>query len=183
MLRKLFHSLPLSARKKIVAIDSDLSQPTLGLDRDTYEAVAQELAHVIHCAWSVNFNKSLMFFENDCVAGVRHLLGLCLTVPSTTAASFNFCSSVSTVARCPDLHTPEVLAEFDGAQRMGYAQSKCVAEHLCTGSAQQTSVRSRVLRVGQIIADTVHGVWNDTEAIPLMMQTAVTIGALPKLQE
>jgi carbohydrate kinase (thermoresistant glucokinase family) len=50
-------------------------------------------------------------------------------------------------------------------------------------AAKKTGVKARVLRVGQIVADTVHGVWNDTEAIPLIMQSALTVGMLPKLQE
>ena len=63
--RKLYHTLSLSARRKIQAIPSDLSEPHLGLDGTTYARVASGLASVIHCAWSVNFNKSLMSFEKD----------------------------------------------------------------------------------------------------------------------
>jgi len=180
--RKILHSMSLIERRKICAVAADLSAPNLGLDDQTYHVIAKNLASIIHCAWSVNFNKSLVSFEKDCVAGVRHLLDLCLIAP-LAPASFNFCSSVSSVARCPETNTPEQLAELEWAQDMGYAQSKCVAEHLCMAAAVRTGIRARVLRVGQIVADTVHGVWNDTEAIPLMMQSAVTIGALPKLQE
>lgn len=181
--RKIYHSLPLPLRRKIHALPSDLSDPYLGLDSATHSTVAQNLASVIHCAWSVNFNLNLSTFEKDCISGVRHLINLCLSTPSQVPASFDFCSSVSTVARCPSLHTPEVLAELDWAQGMGYAQSKCVAEHLCMAAARKNGVKARVLRVGQIVADTVHGVWNSTEAIPLIMQSALTTGALPKLQE
>jgi nucleoside-diphosphate-sugar epimerase len=66
---------------------------------------------------------------------------------------------------------------------MGYAQSKLVAEHLCVKAYQQTGLRARVLRIGQVIGDTENGIWNTTEAIPLMIQSAMTIGALPKLDE
>jgi thioester reductase-like protein len=38
-----------------------------------------------------------------------------------------------------------------------------------------------VLRVGQIVGDTQLGQWNDTEAIPLMIRSAVSMGALPTL--
>jgi carbohydrate kinase (thermoresistant glucokinase family) len=183
MQRKLYHTLSLSALRKIHAMPSDLSEPRLGLDDTNYARVTSGLTSVIHCAWSVNFNKSLVSFEKDCIAGVRHLIDLCLATSSTRPASFNFCSSVSTVARCPNMHTPEQLAELGWAQTMGYAQSKCVAEHLCLAAAKETGIKARVLRVGQIVADTAHGVWNATEAIPLMMQSALTIGALPRLQE
>lgn len=66
---------------------------------------------------------------------------------------------------------------------MGYAQSKLVAENLCERAAKQTNMRCRILRVGQIIGDTRHGVWNETEAIPLIFQSAKSTGALPALDE
>lgn len=66
---------------------------------------------------------------------------------------------------------------------MGYAQSKLVGEHICANAAKQTGLTSRVLRIGQIIGDTKHGIWNPTEAFPLMLQSATTIGALPRLDE
>jgi carbohydrate kinase (thermoresistant glucokinase family) len=181
--RKVYHTMSLKARAKINALPSDFSDAHLGLSSATYEAIARKLTNVIHCAWAVNFNWGLSSFEKDCIAGVNHLLNLCLANPGTTPASFNFCSSVSTVASCPANHTPEQVAELDWAQGMGYAQSKCVAENICMAAAEKTGIKARVLRVGQIIADTVHGVWNKDEAIPLIMQSALTIGALPRLQE
>lgn len=66
---------------------------------------------------------------------------------------------------------------------MGYAQSKLVAETLCVKAAQQTGLPARVLRIGQVVGDTEHGIWNTTEAIPLMIQAATTTGALPELDE
>lgn len=181
--RKILHTLPLEARAKINALPSDLSDAHLGLPVATYNAIAQSVTNVIHCAWAVNFNWGLQSFEKDCIAGVNHLINLCLASLSPGKATFDFCSSVSTVARCPNMETPEQVSNFDWAQGMGYAQSKCVAENICVAAAKKTGIKARVLRVGQIVADTIHGVWNKDEAIPLMLQSALTIGALPKLQE
>lgn len=67
---------------------------------------------------------------------------------------------------------------------MGYAQSKLVAETLCQRAAKEREgLQARVLRVGQIVGDERHGVWNATEAVPLMLRSAVTLGALPRLDE
>jgi carbohydrate kinase (thermoresistant glucokinase family) len=99
-------------------------------------------------------------------------------------ATFNFCSSVSAVARTKGGFVPEALPEsLEYAQGMGYAQSKLVTEHICVEATKSYGINTRVLRVGQVIADTVHGIWNATEAIPLMMQAALTIGAVPALDE
>ena len=179
--RKVYHNQSLAARKKIVAIPSDFSKESLGLSEERYREVASGLRAVIHSAWAVNFNLKLSSFEKDNIAGLRHLLGLC----QRAKASFNFCSSVSSVVRHPDEDgpVPESEADHRWAQGMGYAQSKSVAEALCARAAEKAGIPVRVLRIGQIVADTVHGVWNATEAIPMMMQSALTIGALPKLQE
>jgi carbohydrate kinase (thermoresistant glucokinase family) len=159
---------------------SDLSHQTLGLDAETYQSVTQNLTAVIHCAWSVNFNMHISSFKQTNLAGVVNLITL---TRAGQNATFNFCSSVSATARCPLPAVPETIPELEWAQGMGYAQSKSVAEHLCARAAKQAGIRTRVLRVGQIMADTQHGVWNATEAIPLMIQSALTVGALPRLQE
>ncbi|KAH4510441.1 hypothetical protein HBH89_050760 [Parastagonospora nodorum] len=141
-------------RRKIHALHTDLSDPQLGLDSKTYQSVTKNLRSVIHCPWSVNFNLSLSSFKKDCIAGMRHLIDLCLAVPGSKPASFDFCSS-----------------------------SKCVAEHICMAASKATGMRARILRVGQIVAGTTRGVWNDTEVIPLIIKSALTIGVLPKLQQ
>lgn len=179
--RKLYHSLPLQLRRKVISLPVDLSKSDLGLPESTYREITSSLRTVIHAAWSVNFNIRLSSFEKDNIAGVRHLIDLC----QSGGASFNFCSSVSTVSRHPDEQgpVPEALPEAKWAQGMGYAQSKCVAEAICARAAEQAGIPVRVLRIGQIVADTTHGVWNATEAVPLMLQSALTIGALPRLTE
>lgn len=135
---------------------------------------------MVHCAWSVNFNMHLSSFKSN-LSGVTNLIRLAEKSPAR--ASFNFCSSVSAVARTPVTPAPEAAPELEWAQGMGYAQSKAVAEHICARAGRDTSVPVRVLRVGQIVGDTKHGVWNPTEAIPMMLQTAVTVGSLPRLKE
>ncbi|TKA82448.1 hypothetical protein B0A49_00047 [Cryomyces minteri] len=182
--RQVHHTLSMEARRKIIALPSDISKETLGLDVEVYEQIADDVTAIIHCAWSVNFNLGLRSFEKDCIAGVKNLITLCLKSRRPTPASFNFCSSVSAVAATKGGIVPESLpVELSYAQGMGYAQSKLVTEHICALATEQTGIRARVLRVGQVVADTVHGIWNDNEAIPMMLQAATTIGAVPKLDE
>ncbi|KAI1337040.1 hypothetical protein F5Y15DRAFT_426193 [Xylariaceae sp. FL0016] len=182
-LRKVYDDLPMGTQHKIIPLVSDLSQSQLGLTRETYTEVTTGLRSVIHCAWAVNFNMNITSFERDCIAGVKHLIDLSLAASGPSPASFDFCSSVSAVARAPS-PAPEQLPELAWAQGTGYAQSKSVAEHLCARAADANpGLKVRVLRVGQIMADARHGIWNATEGITLMMQSAVTIGALPRLRE
>ncbi|KAI0708669.1 putative NRPS-like enzyme [Earliella scabrosa] len=201
--RRLWSTLPASSQAKIIALPSDLSRPDLGLDAQVLDKLRTELSAVVHCAWAVNFNLQLRSFIADCVVGVRHLLDLCLSVRAERPAQFSFCSSVSTVfntarylsSGSKKLDAAVTITEslppsLACAQSIGYAQSKLVAEHLCARAAASQQgmegggrFNARVLRIGQIVGDTTHGVWNTTEAWPLMLHTAVTLGALPALDE
>ncbi|KJK63632.1 Male sterility protein [Aspergillus parasiticus SU-1] len=182
--RRVFDGLTDVAKQKIIALPSDLSQATLGLDATTYSTLTSEITDVIHCAWSVNFNMHLSSFEKDSIGGLKNLLDLCLKAQRPAPASFNFCSSISSVVGTVEDDIPEALPKkLSYAQNMGYAQSKLVSEHICMNAARQAGICARVLRIGQVIGDQDHGVWNATEAIPLMLQAATTIGALPKLNE
>lgn len=182
--RRAYEDLPDIARNKLVAFPSDLSQATLGLDPTVYNMLASEITDIIHCAWSVNFNLQLSSFEKDSIGGLKNLMDLCLKAQRPIPATFNFCSSVSAVVNTKEDEIPEALPKkLTYAQNMGYAQSKLVGEHLCVNATQQTGIQARVLRIGQVIGDRQHGIWNAMEAIPLMLQSAITIGALPKLNE
>ncbi|KAL2009967.1 hypothetical protein VTN00DRAFT_5774 [Thermoascus crustaceus] len=182
--RKVHHTLSLLHRRKIVCLPSDLSLPSLGLAPKTYAQIANQITALYHCAWTVNFNLRLSSFEKDCIAGVKNLIGLCLKSQGETPARFTFCSSIGTVLRMKGGTVPEALpADFSCSQPTGYAQSKLVAEHICHNAITQTGIQAYIIRVGQIIGDTKHGVWNSSEAIPLMLQTARTIGTLPSIDE
>jgi thioester reductase-like protein len=182
--RRLLDDLSAAALSKIVAYPSDFADEQLGLDSTQYGVISEDITHLLHLAWSVNFNKSIESFETDCIRGVRNLITFCLRAKRPQPAAFNFCSSVSATVRTPGGIVPESVPEsFAYAQEMGYAQSKLVAENLCDRAAKQTTIKCRVLRVGQIIGDTCHGVWNETEAIPLIFQSAKSTGALPALDE
>lgn len=177
--------LPISNISKIRALPSDLSRVYLGLPSDVVSELQSTLTKVIHSAWSVNFNIGVRSFEEQHIAGVRHLIDLCLSSNRQTPAEFYFCSSISAAASTP---LPATVAEthvveLAHSHAMGYARSKLVAERIVQAAAEQTGMIAKVLRVGQIVGDTEYGRWNPTEGIPLMIRSATTLGALPALDE
>ena len=117
--RNLFHTLPALTQRKIIALPADATDPRLGLSEESYTLLTSKITHVIHCAWSVNFNMTLESFS-DCIAGTRHLLDFCLKAERPNGAGFAFCSSVSTTARTPGSSVPEAIPEsLSYAQNMG----------------------------------------------------------------
>jgi thioester reductase-like protein len=182
--RKLYHTLSVPQRRKIVSLSSNLALPGLGLDPERYEQIAGQITALYHCAWSVNFNLKLSSFEKESIAGMKNLIDLCLKSRGEKPARFAFSSSVGTVLRTTKKMVPEALPEgFSSTQPTGYAQSKLVSEHICVKAIAETGLPAYILRVGQIVGDTKHGVWNSSEAVPLMLQTSKTIGSLPTIDE
>ncbi|KAK9453364.1 NRPS-like enzyme [Dipodascopsis uninucleata] len=180
--RRLHRIISTSLVDKIITLPSDLAKPDFGIG-DYYNIVVQTATKIIHAAWPVNFNMALQSYESA-LAGLHNLIQLGLDSPYTDPASFYFISSVSVASNTPGGYIKEqVDHDYSHAQGMGYAQSKMVAENLCSKARAEYGALSRVLRVGQICGDTKCGVWNPAEAIPLIFQSALTIGAIPALEE
>lgn len=161
------------ATDRVASFSADLSKPGFGLPQGTLQGVNL----VIHNAWSVNFNMGVASFENH-IQGARNLLDFSFA----SNARYFFVSSVSAAVRSGRVIPEQHLDHLSDAQEMGYARSKLVGERLCL-NAKLAGLDARVLRVGQIVGDTQHGQWNATEAIPLMIRSALSIGALPTLAD
>ena len=172
-----------SGRAKIVALASDLSKPDFGVGEATAQTLRESDTLILHNAWPVNFNLPLRTFEPH-LAGLRNLLRLSMSVPRPEPARLFFASSVSTAFNMPaNSSVPEAPVEnFEHADGMGYAQSKLVGEHIVLNAAR-AGARSYVLRIGQVVGDSAAGIWNDREAIPSMIRSALALKALPRLRQ
>ena len=171
---------------EVVVLPSQLSDSFLGLEQETYDRLAGEATVILHLAWSVNFRMRLHSFVKDCIGGVTNMINLALASPSALSPRFGFCSSVAAVAAYDkgvgDI--PEtIISDPAAATGIGYSQSKWVAEQICARAAKGTRLKSRmtVFRVGQLAGDLEHGVWNASEAWPLMLRSALETRCLPDL--
>ncbi len=166
---------------KVVSWAADVNMPDLGLTLDEYNTLVQETTTVICNHWPVNFVLSLDSFDPH-IGGAVNLLNL--TQATSHHASFYFSSSVGTRQGRSD---PIALEEFPDspatAAGMGYGRSKWVVEKILEKAAKEKGARAGVLRIGQLVGDTSSGVWNETEAWPLMFKSANSIHSLPALQE
>lgn len=186
--RSLLSSLTHGQTDKIVALSSELSLPTLGLGEPHLTALLSTVTHIVHSAWAVNFNLPLLSFEQQHIRGVYNLIEhIALRTTHSQPAKFYFCSSISAASGTPKpASIPETQVwDLSHAQNMGYGRSKLVAERITHAAMKSTGLVSRVLRIGQLAGDTVTATWNDTEAIALMIRSALPSGAgcLPDLNE
>lgn len=178
-------NLSATERWKVFPFAADLSAEYFGLGQERYDVLKSRLTLVIHSAWAVNFNISVQSFEAQHIRTVQSFVNLCQSVNHGTPARFLYCSSVSSAAATPRPGTvPEgPVPDPRFVQGTGYAQSKYVSEHIVVNAAKSVGADARVLRIGQLVGDSKAGEWNTTEGIPLMIQTALTLGALPTLDE
>ncbi|KAL8666683.1 MAG: hypothetical protein Q9202_001221 [Teloschistes flavicans] len=167
---------------KAHAVTADLSQPLLGLSEATYSEIQSTVSHIIHAAWPVNFQLPLQSFEPH-IQGLHNLLQLSLSTPSSEPTKLVFCSSVSTALGTPaPARIPEtVIEDLDYVSEMGYGQSKLVGEHIVAAAVEQAGAKASCLRIGQVVGDTRQGIWNDREAFPSIVRSALTMGVLPQL--
>jgi thioester reductase-like protein len=184
-------------RASLVCLPSALSDNKLGLTEANWKRLADETSLIIHSAWPVNFALKLSSFESQ-LAGLRNLLRL-RDATTGSAARLLFVSSIAAVsaAKSDGRPVPETLSSIPAdASSLGYSRSKWVAERMCTldqidnsrsepddatDSEGQISPIS-IVRVGQLCGNS-QGVWNRTEAYPLMLSSARITGCIPQLNE
>lgn len=166
---------------------SKLSEPKLGLSSEVYETLQSEITNIVHAAWSVNFRVRLSSFVKDHIAGLRHLLDL--TLASQRHATFSFVSSVASISNSTPPTKTAMLSETistqpEHASPLGYSRSKWVAEAIIARAYRECPVlgnRLSIFRVGQLSGDTRHGLWNATEAWPMMLASSKDTKVLPNL--
>lgn len=164
-----------------------LGEPNLGLPGDVYSRLKREVTLVIHAAWAVNFSMRLRSFVKDHIAGLRNLIDFSVQSSQSTPPRFIFCSSTASVLgpATQSLIQEMVSKDPNTASPLGYSGSKWVAESICEQANLHSRLRGRIsiLRIGQLCGDTQSGVWNVTEAWPLMLSTLKITGSLPALED
>ncbi|KAM0544709.1 hypothetical protein ACHAPJ_011696 [Fusarium lateritium] len=169
-------------RHKVICLPCKLTNDGLGLSDEDRQNILDNVATIIHSAWAVNFSLRLNSFE-DQIISTRNLTNLA----AEAGARFIFVSSIAAVSDSTARPIPEKLSQHPNeASPLGYSRSKWVAERVCAAANEQlasthaTDPLATIVRVGQLCSNDL-GVWNATEAYPLLLSTAKVAGCLPDL--
>ncbi|RFN48904.1 linear gramicidin synthase subunit d [Fusarium flagelliforme] len=155
----------------VLCLPCNLTEPNLGLSDMDRQAIMENVGTIIHSAWAVNFSLRLPSFE-DQIVSTRNLAALA----AESGARFVFVSSIAAVSDSKRKPIPEELPQDPSeASPLGYSRSKWVAEQVCAGLGGAS-----IVRVGQLCSNG-SGVWNATEAYPLLLSTAKITGCLPNI--
>ena len=172
---------------KVSCVLVKLGSRNLGLSKELYDTFKDRVTLIIHAAWAVNFSMRLRSFVQDHVAGLRNLLDLALESTNGFPPRFIFCSSIASVTG-PAAKSPiqeAISPDPNTASPLGYSRSKWIAEAICEQASLRSSLSGRlsIVRIGQLCGDSQSGVWNVTEAWPLMLSTVKITGSLPALKD
>ncbi|KAF5597455.1 nonribosomal peptide synthetase [Fusarium subglutinans] len=169
---------PLEPRQnKVVCLPCDLTERDLGLSEDQLREISTSATKIIHSAWAVNFSLRLNSFE-DQLSSTRNLINIAVEAD----AQFIFVSSIAAVSDSTARPIPEKLShDTKEASPLGYSRSKWVAERICdAANKEHDSPLASIIRVGQLCSNEA-GIWNTTEAYPLLLSTSKITGCLPDL--
>ena len=179
---------------RVIFFTAEFGAPRFGLPAGDYAALERNVDVIIHSAWKVDFNHSLESYEEVHIRGVRRFIDLC--VSGVRRPRFTFVSSVSSVGNWaavrPDIGSVPERAfeegEMGAAQKIGYGESKHVAEEVIAKACVKSGIRADVLRVGQIAGPVKKGGedggggggrWNESEWMPAMVRTSKALGCVP----
>lgn len=177
------HGLNFDWDDRVEFLHTNLSKSKLGLNAEKYDELLRETTVVIHNAWQVDFNLAIESFEPQ-IRGLRNLLDF--SFHSSNKVPVIFTSSISTaiewMEQHPDDLVPEaVIHDFDAPQKIGYAESKFVSEHVLETFSKSSGLTTAIFRTGQIAGPlTGKGVWNRREWFPSIMSSSKHLDILPE---
>ncbi|KAF4568263.1 putative NRPS-like protein biosynthetic cluster [Pleurotus pulmonarius] len=186
---------------QLTLVEADVTQPDLGISPSLYEELRTRVTCIIHNAWKVDFNLSLLSME-PLVAGTRHLVDLALASPHASTPKFVFVSSVGVFSSnsLPFLPQKVLVTRTHNADATklgpipeepvldpsvsvgtGYSESKWVTETMLHTLSQRTALRPTVVRLGQLCGGR-NGRWRASEWFPAIVCGGRMVGSLPILQ-
>ena len=165
---------------RIHCVDGDITQPLLGMSSRDFSKTASSIGAIYHAAAAVDWVRPYADLRDVNVIGTRELLRLACTGPPK---SFHFLSSMavcySTGATGDALESDEALTNLRGL-RLGYAQSKCVAESLVRQAAERGSIVT-VARPTLVSGDSTSGISNADDLLSRFLRGCIDMGVAPDL--
>ncbi|EIW79977.1 acetyl-CoA synthetase-like protein [Coniophora puteana RWD-64-598 SS2] len=166
--------------EKLRLLEGDILSENFGVGEAAYIEIAESVTHIVHNAWTVNFNLRVEAFDEN-LRSIRRLVNFSLSSPHATPAKFVFTSSIGVFQNVQGKTAlPEAPVGAEIAASNGYAESKWISEQIIQRvAAQVPSFSSLIVRVGQLCGGAETGSWNTKEWFPALVQSAKATGCFP----
>jgi L-aminoadipate-semialdehyde dehydrogenase len=176
---------------RLSCIVGDLSKPQLGIEKDTWNTLAQEVDVVIHNGATVHWVKR---YQDMMASNVNSTIDAMKLCNDGKPKLFTFISSTSVLdtdhyVKVSDQNIStgrSALSEEDdmqGSRRglgTGYGQTKWVSEQLVRAAGKR-GLRGSVIRPGYILGDSETGVCNTDDFLVRMLKGCIQLSARPRI--
>ncbi|KAJ3758360.1 acetyl-CoA synthetase-like protein [Lentinula raphanica] len=163
---------------KVVFLEGESSLPNLGLSHEVYDELRNNVTLVIHNAWRLDFNLSLLSFESH-IRGLRNLIDLARSSRHGSPLRFLFTSTIAAAQSWDGLekgpYPEEGIVDAKYAVGMGYGEAKYVSERVLAKSG----LNATFFRIGQISGGAPNGAWAMSDWFPLIVQSGLKLNMLP----
>lgn len=166
--------------ERLEVLPMRLSEPNIGLTKERYDQLKEEVTIVQHCAWLLDFNMAIDHYDKECIAPFYNLLKFAYR--EANPMHVHIISSVSASAALgPEIEEKPLPFDSHVAMPMGYGQSKFVCEILLNYLMTKKNFPCYIERLGQVAGDTENGVWNTSEQYPLLFIGGCLMQKMPNL--
>lgn len=167
-------------RDRIIPIPGDLSRPLLDLEPGEFEALANQIDWIYHCAASLNFVYPYSGMKSINVLGTQEILRLaCQSHPKVVHYMSTFGVFESPAYAGKIVTEDDSLEHWEGIF-LGYAQSKWVAEKL-VWEARHRGLPACIYRLPLITGHSQTGVWNTSDFTCLVLKGCTQMRSFPDL--
>ena len=167
-------------RDRIVAVPGDLTKTNLGMNKELYDSLKDEIDAVYHNGALLNFLFSYSKLKSTNVGGTTEALRF---ASAGKPKYFHYISSYSVFDNPSHfgktVKEPDPLISPDG-YFLGYSETKWVCEKL-VAEAQRRGLRTSVYRPGEIIGGLKEGVWKLEDMISRTLVGCIQMRAVPEM--
>ncbi|KAL9619500.1 MAG: hypothetical protein Q9160_005863 [Pyrenula sp. 1 TL-2023] len=173
------------ARAKLRILETDTSQPQLGLPPHEYSWLVQNITHLVHNAWPMSGTRPVAGFEPQ-LQGMRNLLDLAreaATASDHVRVGFQFVSSIGVVGYSGEARVLERRVPLEAVLPSGYGEAKWVCERMLDETLHKypSLFRPMIVRPGQIAGSSKSGFWNPVEHFAFLVKSAQSLRVWPDL--
>ena len=166
---------------RVTFLTGDLAAgETLGLDKETFIDLRSKITHIIHNAWTVDFNLALASFSPH-LTSVTNLIEMAAS--SAPQPHITFLSSISSVQQWPGTEPvpEEIIYDLSLPAPNGYGRSKHLTERLLAHASEKLNLDVNIVRIGQVTGPRRGaGAWSQNEWFPSLVITSRNLGAVPE---
>ena len=166
--------------ERIIIIHGDLELPYLGMDKTEYDSYAKEIDTIIHNGAKVNFFEPYENLKNVNVNGTQEIIKFATLYK---VKPLHFISTLYVYEPLNDTKIRQVIEEnqplagYKGL-RMGYTQSKWVAEKILN-LAREQGLPVNIYRLGRISGHSMTGACQQKDFLWSLVKGCIEMGIYP----